>query len=147
MGRHTWHVSGSAQQRAASHLQLTWSRAPPGLAFVTANCLDTDWQTSSPLPFLSFFFFFFDSVLHDPDKSSAIVAVTSNMRETLFRLSAPSVDISNNILQLPLRHVAVCPSICSAVIQLVKFGGKKPRWRHHIVVLCMKKHIYLRQHV
>lgn len=56
MGRHTWLVSGSSQQQAASHLQLTWSRAPPGLAFVTTNCLDAEWQTSTPhLPFLSFF--------------------------------------------------------------------------------------------
>lgn len=74
MGRHTWHTSGSAQQQAASHLQLTWSRAPPGSAFVTPNCLDFDWQPPPP-PF-AFSFIFFDSVMHDPNKSSAIVAVT-----------------------------------------------------------------------
>lgn len=66
MGRHTWLESGSSQQQAASHLQLTWSRAPLGLAFVNANCRDSDWKTFFPLAFsfslrqtASVFFLFF----------------------------------------------------------------------------------------
>lgn len=123
MGRHSWLVSGSPQQQAASHLRLTWSRAPPGLAFVTANSLDTGWKNLLfflLLPFPSvclrpLFFWggggdFFPWFLtardtYDPDKSSAIVAVTGNMWETLFCLSPPSVDISGIILQLPLHHL------------------------------------------
>lgn len=108
MGRHTWLVSGSSQQQAASHLQLTWSRAPLGLAFVNANCRDSDWKTffSPPLPFPSacvrphrffggVFFTAFDTLTYMIPRSRKICSVC------LYHLSKLASSFSYLFITLP----------------------------------------------
>lgn len=151
MGRHTWPVSDSSQQQAVSHLQLTWSRVPPGLAFVTANCLDTDWNPPPPplpLPFPSasirwhrfcFVLFWLHGTwsrqvirhhrCHLEYAGNSFPFVSAICRHQQQHPSAASSSLHYGCLS---KHMPSCHPIGQSQREM-------QLQRHHIVVLCMKE--------
>lgn len=162
MGRHTWLVSGSPQQQAASPRCLTWSRAPLGLVLVNANCHDSGWKTLLFLPCLflqhesdwisflwggSFFFFLrvFD-ILIDMMSTCHLPRLLSPLLSC--RLAGKSLPFVLAICGREQRHPSVSsPSLHFSCLSKHMLGchlfgpsrrGEKQLQGLHIVILCMK---------